>query len=53
MELEESCYWLELLSDAEIVPVDRLAPLQDEVGQMTAILVACVKKTKLSNLKQR
>jgi four helix bundle protein len=48
MELEESSYWLELLSDAAIVPADRLLPLQDEVLQLTAIMVTCIK-----NVKQR
>src|SRR5271170_2552412 len=37
-ELEEACYWLELLVDAEIVAPDRIAPLQDECSQLTAIL---------------
>ncbi len=46
MELEEAGYWLELLADAQIVPVDRLASLQDEVGQLTAILVTCIKNAK-------
>jgi len=46
LELEETGCWLELLSDAEIVPSDRLTSLQDEVEQLTAILVTCVKNTK-------
>ncbi len=45
-ELEETQYWLELLADAEIVPPQRLASLFDEVNQLIAILVTCVKKTK-------
>jgi four helix bundle protein len=46
MELEESGYWLEFLADAEIIPVDRLVALQDEVNQLTAIMVTCMKNAK-------
>src|ERR1700686_2435588 len=45
-ELEETCYWLELLVDAEIVPLDGLALLQDECNQLIAILTAISKKVK-------
>jgi four helix bundle protein len=34
-ELEETCYWLGRLVDAEIVPPDRLAVLQDECNQLS------------------
>src|ERR1700758_4558190 len=37
-ELEETCYWLELLVEAEVVPADRLAPLRDECNQLIAVL---------------
>jgi|SRR6516225_9921880 four helix bundle protein len=45
-ELEETCYWLELLVDAEIDPPDGLAPLQDECNQLIAILTTISKKVK-------
>ncbi len=45
-ELEETSYWLELLVDGEIFPVDRLAPLQDECNQLIAILTTICKKVK-------
>ncbi len=45
-ELEETCYWLELLVDAEIVPPDRLASLQDECNQLIAIMTTISKKVK-------
>src|SRR5215210_2587095 len=35
-ELEESAYWLELLTDAEIVPATRLSELLREAGELTA-----------------
>jgi four helix bundle protein len=45
-ELEETQYWLELLSEAGIVPTDRLTPLLQEADELTAILVTCVKRIK-------
>ncbi len=45
-ELEETCYWLELLVEGEIIPADRLAPLQDECNQLIAILTTISKKVK-------
>lgn len=45
-ELEETAYWLELLVDMELVASNKLAPLQAEAGELTAILVTCVKKVK-------
>src|SRR5947208_16550164 len=37
-ELEETLYWLELLSEAEIFAKDRLKPLQGEANELLAIL---------------
>jgi len=45
-ELEESCYWMELLVDAGIVPETKLSELMDEADQLTAILTTCSKKAK-------
>ena len=45
-ELEETCYWLELLVEGEIVPADRLAPLQDECNQLIAVQTTISKKGK-------
>jgi four helix bundle protein len=45
-ELEETCYWLELLVEGQIVPADRLAALQDECHQLIAILTTISKKVK-------
>src|SRR5471032_2156976 len=42
-ELEETCYWLELLVDAEIIPSNRLAAIQDECNQLIAILTTISK----------
>ncbi len=45
-ELEETRYWLELLRDADIVKWDRLADLDNEADELTAILVTLAKKRK-------
>jgi four helix bundle protein len=45
-ELEETAYWLELISEAEIFPAARLADLQQEVDELLAIFTTCVKNAK-------
>jgi four helix bundle protein len=45
-ELEETAYWLELLVARGLVTEKKLAPLQQEVNEVTAIFVTCVKKLK-------
>ncbi len=42
----ETAYWLELLTEAEIVPADKLKPLMDETNELIAILVTIVTKVK-------
>ena len=44
-EADESAFWIELLSDAGIMSVKRLANLLDEANQLTAIMVASRKTT--------
>jgi four helix bundle protein len=46
MELEETLYWLELLQHAEIIPAARLAPLEAETGELSAILVSLIKRAR-------
>jgi len=45
-ELEESCYWLELLLDAHIMSEHQLADLMHEADELTAILITCAKNAK-------
>jgi four helix bundle protein len=42
-ELDETTYWLELVSESGIFSATRLAPLQKEADELCAILVSCVK----------
>ena len=39
-EADESCYWLEILIDGEILPEEQVAPLLKEANEITAIIVA-------------
>ena len=50
-ELEETVYWLELFAESGIVKRERLADLMKEADELTAILVACVKKIKTRKTK--
>jgi four helix bundle protein len=43
-ELDETAYWLELLIEAEIVPVEKLADLLHETDELLAIFVTIAKK---------
>jgi len=45
-ELEETAYWLELISEAETFPAARLVDLQREVEELLAIFTTCVKNAK-------
>ena len=45
-ELDETGYWLELLTESNIVPTEKLTDLQKETNELTAIFVASVKTTK-------
>jgi len=45
-ELEETCYWLELLVEGEFIRASRLVVLQDECNQLIAIMTTISKKVK-------
>jgi len=45
-ELDETAYWLELLSESATVPPARLSSLQDECCQLLAIFTTISKKSK-------
>lgn len=47
-ELDETSYWLDLLSHANILAAAKLANLQDETHQLLAIFTTIAKKTKAS-----
>ena len=45
-EIEETRYWLELLTDSRTLSGDRAAPIAKEAGELTAMLVASVRTAK-------
>ena len=45
-ELDETCYWLELIEKSGIMSVKRLTSLRAEAVELTKILVTVVKRTK-------
>ena len=45
-EIEETAYWLELIVDAGIAPAAKLGPLRQEIGELTAIFVTILKRSK-------
>ena len=45
-ELDESCYWLELIEKSGIMPSKRLTGLRAEAVELTKILVTVVKRAK-------
>ncbi len=49
-ELDETQYWLELLSEAEILPASRLSSLHSESEELLAILTSISKSLKSRKL---
>ena len=45
-EADESCYWLELIIEGDLLPKEKVEPLLDEANQITAIMVASRKTAK-------
>jgi four helix bundle protein len=50
-ELDETAYWLELLVEGEIIPVAKLADLQKETDELTAIFVSSINTSKRNHRK--
>jgi len=48
-ELEETVYWMELISEASILAEERLLPLRQEAQELTAMFVTMVKNVKNKN----
>jgi four helix bundle protein len=49
---DETLYWLELLIGADLVPQPRLAPLMQEVDEITAMTVASIKTLRAKRRRQ-
>jgi four helix bundle protein len=47
-EIEETAYWLELLTEANLVGTERLEPIRQECRELIAIFVTILKRSKES-----
>ena len=45
-ELDETIYWLELLTDSKVIVAKRLEPLTSEANELLSILVTIAKRVK-------
>ncbi|MDT5122960.1 MAG: hypothetical protein QOC96_2442 [Acidobacteriota bacterium] len=45
-ELEETIYWVDLISEAQIFKAERLKPLRDEAEELIAMFVSMAKNVK-------
>jgi len=45
-EADESAFWMELLVEAKIVPMQRLADLLDEANQLVAMTIASIQTSR-------
>lgn len=44
--MEETSYWLELLTEAEIIKPELLSDLMQEADELSAIFTTCIKNAK-------
>jgi four helix bundle protein len=51
-EADETCYWLELIIDGDLIPKHRVDPLLAEANELTAIIVASIKTARLNHHSQ-
>ncbi len=47
-EADECVYWLELIADSELLPVNRLPEILDEANQIVAMTVSSIKTARKS-----
>ena len=48
-EADESCFWIELVIEDNLLPAKLVSPLLDEANELTAIFTAAAKTSRLSN----
>jgi four helix bundle protein len=52
-EADETCFWLELIIEGNLLAQDLVKPLLDEANELTAIFTASAKTTRLKNQQSR
>ncbi|MBU4263583.1 MAG: four helix bundle protein [Proteobacteria bacterium] len=50
-EADECIYWMELLAEANILPLTRLQPLMAEADELVAITVSSIKTAKANKMR--
>jgi four helix bundle protein len=45
-EADETLYWIDLIERAELVQANRLNPLREECGELSAIITASIRRAK-------
>lgn len=45
-ELDETCHWLEVIMESEMLPRNRVEPLFDECGELLRIIVSSIISTR-------
>lgn len=48
-EADESCFWMELIVEGDLLAQNLVRPLLDEANELTAIFTASAKTTRLNN----
>jgi len=49
-EADESCFWMELVIEGDLLPAAQVQPLLDEADELTAIFTASTKTAKLGGV---
>lgn len=52
-EADESIYWIELLTETNIIEINEINELKKEANELTSIFTAILKTLKSKNLKQK
>ena len=50
-EADETCFWMELIVEGDLVPAEQVTPLLDEANELTAIFTAATKTAKAGGIK--
>jgi four helix bundle protein len=51
-ELDETCYWLEIIVDRHIFPGEKIAPLIKEADELLSIIVKSIQTTRANDKKK-
>jgi four helix bundle protein len=52
-ETDETLYWLEIIEEAKLLPLESLKTIKTEINEILSIIVASIKTTKLKIANQK